>query len=51
MSKSQIRKLETILAKLEALQHQVQDDILRATLGAGKRELIAAWRAATREDT
>jgi ABC-type transport system involved in cytochrome c biogenesis ATPase subunit len=42
MTKAQIRKLETILGKLEALQNEVESPAIRGRLGDGKKELLRA---------
>lgn len=44
-TKAQIKKLETILGKLENLEHEVQDRRVREYLHAGKNELLSALRA------
>jgi len=48
MTKAQIKKLETVLAKLENLQNQVADRSIRERLGAGKNELLRALSEAER---
>lgn len=45
MSKSELKKLVTILAKVESLETTTQDPHLRARLGAAKIELLRAWKA------
>lgn len=45
MNKAQIKKLETILGKLENLEHQISDSRIRERLHAGKNELLSALRA------
>ena len=42
MTKTQIKKLHTILAKLEALQNETADPYVAARLGYGKSELLKA---------
>jgi hypothetical protein len=42
MTKKQVEKLETILAKLEALENEVVDTSARERLSAAKRELLRA---------
>jgi hypothetical protein len=42
MSKAQIRKLHTILAKLEALEKEVGDPPVCRSLRSGKNELLRA---------
>lgn len=49
MTKAQIKKLETILGKLENLQNQVSDASIRDRLGSGKNELLRALSAAERD--
>lgn len=44
MTKAQIKKLETVLAKLEALQGQVASERARELLGKGKNELLYALK-------
>lgn len=44
MTKAQIKKLHTILDKLESLQAQVGTDRARELLGKGKDELLYALR-------
>lgn len=48
MTKAQIKKLETVLAKLEALQNEVADRAIAERLGYGKSELLRALSAAER---
>ncbi len=42
VTKAQVKKLETILGKLENLERQVADDRIRERLHAGKNELLDA---------
>lgn len=49
MTKAQLKKLETVLAKLEALENEVADRGARERLRAGKNELLRAWNDAQRE--
>ena len=46
MTKQQIKKLETILARLESLEHETADTRVRGYLHDGKSDLLAALRAA-----
>tara|TARA_R110000868_G_scaffold409885_2_gene696355 strand:- start:429 stop:569 length:141 start_codon:yes stop_codon:yes gene_type:complete len=46
MTKAQQKRLETILAKLEALQNEVSNDRVREYLGDGKSDLLRALRTA-----
>jgi hypothetical protein len=48
MTKAQIKKLETVLAKLESLQNSVADSAIRERLGRGKSELLTALTMAER---
>lgn len=45
MTGAEIKKLETILANLETLQHQVKDAMTKDMLGNAKSELLRALRA------
>lgn len=45
VTKTQIKKLETILAKLETLEHEVKVGRVREYLHSGKNELLSALRA------
>lgn len=45
MNKEQVKKLETILGKLEALENQVNDNRIRERLSSAKRELMRALPA------
>jgi hypothetical protein len=42
MTRREIEKLRTILAKLEALQNQISDRDIAYRLGVGKSELLRA---------
>ena len=42
MTKAQIKKLHTVLAKLETLENQVADRGIRERINSGKRELLRA---------
>jgi hypothetical protein len=44
MTQRQIRKLETILGKLEALEHETTDRVAREALHSGKNALLIALR-------
>lgn len=46
MNKAQLKKLNTILEKLESLQNEVKDEAIREELGNGKNRLIVALRLA-----
>ena len=48
MTKSEIRKLETILAKVETLQIETTDAVAREGLGSAKSELLCVLRNAVR---
>lgn len=50
MTRAQMRKLETILTKLEALENEVKDADVRGSLGDGKSELLRALRKAGGSD-
>lgn len=42
MTKAQVRKLETILAKTESLENEVLDVRVKERLSAAKREMLRA---------
>lgn len=44
MTKTEEKKLETILAKTETLQNQTKDRALRERLGVAKGEMLRAIR-------
>jgi hypothetical protein len=44
MTKSEFKKLETILAKVENLQGRTTDAQLKERLNAAKTELLRAWK-------
>jgi hypothetical protein len=46
MSKQQLKQLETILFKLESLQHSVSNETIKDRLGIAKLELLVAHRKA-----
>lgn len=47
MTKAQIKKLETILGKLENLENEVADPSIRDRLHSGKNEILRALQEAT----
>lgn len=49
MTKAQLKRLCTILGKLEALQNEVANEKIRERLGAGKNELLRALTLAEQE--
>lgn len=44
MTKAQIKKLESIIGKLEMLENQTNDRSIRDKLNSGKNELLRALR-------
>ena len=46
MTKAQIKKLESILSRVECLQNEVSDASIKDYIGKAKNELLSALRKA-----